>query len=720
MKMRFPDRNYIVFCSLFTVSGLLSLVVPASIYVHVLLATIYAIGNGWLTGDRFMPEEGPFWRSFLGLLLFTSLVILIGSGVYFLFSLSTLMTALVILSVPAGLTLAGGLLPTGTGVPFNGSRESKMTSDAMHPAVRAVGVLVAVALVALAFYASGLLDGSATDISIRSPWDSVPRMFFIVVFMLSASVIAAAAGRLSGPAALAPLVGLALIATTVAVKIYSVGFGFDPFIHQATEQHIFEFGQMTPKPFYYLGQYTLVTIAARMVGGHIAAIDAYLTPIFFSLVPLVAYWSLRKSFGWPQSISAAASATLLVLPLSSFIMTTPQGLANAILLMTSFVCMAFIVARAVPGWMPVLLALAAVSIHPLAGVPLFMFVLLVLYLDAYDGPLKRLPGIARWTVFLKLVLVASVCLPLLFLVNSIVSGVGVTFDSETVRTPVTIIEELKRTEIETRKFSAMLDFVYSWRSVRWLVLLLMGVAGTALLYLSGIRNDSRKRAALAFGTGAFAFLANFVLLKVWVEFPFLIEYERANFADRLSELTLFILAPVALYAFGRLLLRMRRSGFPALATGMIIMVAAVTVASVYLAYPRRDKYESSRGWSTSAFDVESVLSIDEDARGVSAAAVKEFGFMKYFESLDPDYPEDVFFYPIPTGGRLYDFFLEMNDEKGAREIAEGAMDLAGVDTTYYVVNHYWWAAQGIIINAKTEADNWWEVDERNWVFKYVR
>ncbi len=728
MKARFPDRNYIVFCGLFTAAGLLSLL-PLGFYVRIALALVYFIGNGWLAGDRFMPSESMAWKTFLGSLMYGALIILAGSAIYLLSDLGPLMTALTLLLVPALLLGGGSLLRTETSISLNGGGGG-LNEDRRRLAIRVAGLAVALALTAFAVYASGLLDGAATDISIRSPWDSVPRMFFIVLFLLAAAVLAASVGRISGSAALLPLMALSFVATTVAVRIYNVGFGFDPFIHQATESHILEFGQMTPKPFYYLGQYALVTVLARMAGGHVGTIDTYLTPVVFSLLPLVSYWSLRRSFGWPQSVAAGASAALLALPLSSFVMTTPQGLANALLLATVFVCLAFAVKKAVPGWMPMLLSAATVAVHPLAGVPLLMFVLLTLYLDAYEGPLRRLPGFARWAFFLKLVLIASVCLPLLFLVNSIVSGAGVTFDSESVRAPATIIEELRRPAIETRQFSAMLDFVYSWRSVRWLVLALTGLAGILLLRYGTGPRDPKRRAALAFGAGAFAFLANFVLLKVWVKFPFLIEYERANFADRLAELTLFVLAPVAIYAFGRLLLRLRRHGFPTLAAGLLVLTAAVTVASVYLAYPRRDKYESSRGWSTSSFDVEAVRSIDEDARGddyvvlanqsVSAAAVREFGFRTYYASLDPEYPDDVFFYPIPTGGRLYDFFLDMNDEMGARAVAERAMNLTDTDTAYYVVNHYWWAAQAITISAKQEADDWWQIDDRDWVFKYVR
>ena len=586
--------------------------------------------------------------------------------------------------------------------------------------------LLAAGFVGLAVYGFGLLDGAATDLAIRSPWDDVPRLFFIVIFMLAAASFGLAIGRVASTAVLAPLAGLAVLATTVAAVVYSIGFGFDPFIHQATESHIFNFGAMTPKTPYYVGQYALITVLARMVGGYVTTIDTWLVPLSFMTILPVAYWSLRRSFAWPSSLAAAAVTPLLLLPLSSFILTTPQGLANILLLLTTFVLLAAVTNEDIPKWLAALLATATAIVHPLAGGPLLLFVAMTSYLHASQS-LRRMPEV-RWTFFIKLALLTSIALPLMFIVNSRLSGTDVTLDQEALRTPTAIIEELKNPELETRRFSATLDLVYFWRANRMLVLAGLIAVGAILLWLAGRRreNERWREAAISFAVGGLAFLINYVLLRTWVKFPFLIDYERTNYADRMAELALFISIPLALFAFGRLLSRLRRNGFPSQAVGLSLLLAALITANVYIAYPRRDQYETSRGWSTSAADIKAVQTIDNDStdrdyvvlanQSVAAAAIRELGFKKYYEPAAATEP--IFFYPIPTGGELYQVFLQTNEDFGQKNTALQAAEMTGAETVYYIVNHYWWQAQQIIIRAKKEADDWWVIDNRIWVFKY--
>ena len=143
------------------------------------------------------------------------------------------------------------------------------------------------------------------------------------------------------------------------------------------------------------------------------------------------------------------------------------------------------------------------------------------------------------------------------------------------------------------------------------------------------------------------------------------------------------------------------------------------MSQIYLAYPRRDNYDTSRGFNTGAADFLAVEYIEKNAptdyivlanQQVSAAAVLQYGFKRYYG--------DVFYYPIPTGGELYQFFLQMN-ERPSREIVEEAMRLTDVNTAYYVVNDYWWQSERLIETAKLEADDWIALDSgKVHVFRY--
>jgi len=734
MKVERPNNKYILFSAVFTAIGAAATLIPAPLWLRGFLAAIYFIGNGYIIGRITLTNERLTVRALIGSLMHIAALMIAGSAVYLFYRLNLGATIAVMIASPLltvmTVRLSNWLMEKNTVclVPEEQPPEPEKTK---HQNVLAVaGVILSIAFFAFAVYGLGLLDGAATELSIRSPWDYVPRLFFIVMFVMAAGTLALSAGRLAGVATLLPLVGLSMLATTVAATVYAIGFGFDPFIHQATENNIFTYGEMTPKPPYYLGQYAFITILARMLGGHVNLIDIWLVPLAFAVVIPVAYWSLRRSFGWDSPLAAAACVPLLALPLSSFVMTTPQGLANILLLITTFILLVSATTNHVRRLVPAMLAVATISIHPLAGVPLLLFVAMVAYLRASDG-LRRHPEI-RWAFFVKLTVVACIALPVMFIINSRLSGAGVTLDQETLRTPAAIIEELKNPELETRRFSAALDFVYFWRISRTAIWSALAAIGALLFWFAGRRkkDDLQHEAAVAFGAGAVAFFVNYVLLRTWVRFPFLIEYERTNYADRMAELALFIAAPLALYAVGRFMMRMRKNGFPTLTAAIVLLTAAIIAANTYIAYPRRDRYESSRGWSTSAADVKAVQTIDNDSadkdyvvlanQSVSAAAIRELGFKKYYESTDENSTEPIFFYPIPTGGQLYEIFLDTNEQSGATKTVQQAMNLTSTDVAYYVVNHYWWQAQQIIIKAKKEADTWWEIDDKIWVFKYTR
>lgn len=720
MSSRAPAK-YTAFHLAFTAGAILALFLPFPA-ARAVLTTAYFIGLGALVGATLFPDETWAWRAYFGTLAVGACTMVVGSAAYYLYRLDRPTVALVLIAVSAvawACRTWGGKRPS----LFHAllSHPPETPSFGAHPWRALIGAVAAAVMLALVGYGFSILEAAATDGSIRSPWDVVPRMFFLIFFVAALGTAAAALGGFAPRLALLPATGIALLAVGVAATVYAVGYGFDPFIHQATELAIFRDGVVTPKPLYYVGQYALVTVLARLLGGMVATIDTWLVPVTFALVVPCAYWSLRKSFNFPPTASAAAALATALLPLSSFVATTPQGFANAIVVLTTFMALPAVTAGAFPRPILVLMALAAAVTHPLAGVPLLIFVALVAYLTAFERS-KGAGEAARWLVVGEIVLAGSVALPAMFVVNSIVSGIGVAVDVESLRSPAAIFEDLQSVPVATRQFMAAYDLTYSWKAWRDSVLLLAAAAGLVIAW-------RRTRTGFVYLASALVFFVNYVLLKSVVRFPFLIEYERSNYADRIWELTLFILAPMAAVGLAALIVRAAKA-LPALRIGIAILLAAFMTSSLYLAYPRRDKYESSRGWSTSAADVEAVRLINKDAAGrpfvvlanqsVSAAAVREFGFKRYVQSKDPSRPGLLFYYPIPTGDALYEKYLDMNEEFGTYDAAKKAMDLTGVDAVYYVVSYYWWNAQRIILSSRKHADRYWNVNDKAYVFKYER
>lgn len=709
-------KKYSVFSLILTATGAVALLLPEESIPKVVAGCTYAVLGSALFGARFLPAERGAWRVLLGGVIFLSALMILGSAMYYAADLGVAATGVVVLGTP----LVAALLPGRRidGKVLLSGRKDADAEPARRWHARVIGPVLLAAETGVLWYALTLVAGAATDAAIRTPWDAVPSAVFALVFLAALGLFVFASSGIGGRLTLLPMMLLMAALTCVAALVYTVGYGFDPFIHRATEAVIFQDGMISPKPFYYVGQYALVVILARLTGLGVAAIDLALVPILTTLLVPIAFWSLRRAFRWESSLALAACFGLFLLPLSSFIATTPQGLANALLLMTAFLALVSIHERsAFPKPLLVLLGTATALVHPLAGIPVLLFIGVILTVTAIESR-------ERWAVHVKrlaLVLLAiggCLALPLVFMLNSSVSDAAVRLDTESLKSPVTLLQDLRSApDILTRQFRAMLDLTYAWRSWRTPLLLLAGLAGIAFL-------RRRRDAAEIYAVSAFIFLGNYVLLKSFIDFPFLIAYEQSNYADRLLDLTVFLLAPAAIIAFGHALMRMR-SGMPSLRVGTAVLVAALVTASFYLAYPRRDTYETSRGWSTSAEDVAAVHRIEEAAGGapyvvlaaqpVSAAAIREFGFKRYFGDAG-----DIFFYPIPTGGPLYAQFLAMNDCDGCEETALAAMDLAGVDQAFFTVNHYWHGGQKIVVGAKTAAEEWWNIEDRIWIFRYVR
>src|SRR5690606_27465351 len=142
----------------------------------------YFLVLGTIVGNALLREEPLFWRTYLGTLLFTAGVMIIGSAAYYLADLKTGTVALVLTAASAAVIGLASLcrrraVTLSTPSPISPAPESK-------PRLRVVRVLFGLAAAAsatgLLWYGVTVLQSAATDISIRSPWDVVPRMFFII------------------------------------------------------------------------------------------------------------------------------------------------------------------------------------------------------------------------------------------------------------------------------------------------------------------------------------------------------------------------------------------------------------------------------------------------------------------------------------------------------------------------------------------------------------
>ncbi|MBI4262592.1 hypothetical protein HY624_03650 [Candidatus Uhrbacteria bacterium] len=80
----------------------------------------------------------------------------------------------------------------------------------------------------------------------------------------------------------------------------------------------------------------------------------------------------------------------------------------------------------------------------------------------------------------------------------------------------------------------------------------------------------------------------------------------------------------------------------------------------------------------------------------------------------------IFFYPIPTGSPLYQYYLDMVYTSASRATMEQAMDLAKVNRAYFVLNRYWVNFSKIKKEASATADTSFSINDQDFIFEYHR
>lgn len=541
---------------------------------------------------------------------------------------------------------------------------------------------------------------SQTVNSIISPWLVVPNAFFIFYFL--ASIILIISIYKSNTLSLLFLIAHSFLSFSVAIIVYKLGYGFDSFIHEATLNLIDKNGVVYPKPFYYLGQYSFIIIFHKLFFIPLLWLNKFLVPLLAAIfLPLTAYCSLKQTS--EKKIALLSIALLSILPFSIFIVSTPQNLAYLFLFLIIFLaltcqdlfCLITIYA----------LAIAALLTQPIAGIPAIIFAFI---LNVYHCDLKKYKK--RLIAFSYMA--AAIALPLAFLL------IG------KINTTATISETVTDSEINLfswPKFfvpdqeNFLLNFIYLYGFNLKIIITLIIAAG---IYFAWRYRREQKTTFIFLGM-SLSLLVSYIICAT-LPLNFLIGYERSDFLNRiLIAATLFAL-PFILIFWQTLISKVLEQKL-FLKISLLIFISGMITASLYLSYPRYDRYFNSRGYSTGQYDLAATKWINADAKGdfivlsnqqVSAAALSQFGFKKY-------YKDNIFYYPIPTSSPLYQYYLDMVYKKPTAAVMDEAMDSVGVSEAYFVLNKYWWQFPKVLAEAKYNADSWQEFGNSDvFVFKY--
>lgn len=644
--------------------------------------------SGWIFGTYFFPVSHPLIRLILGIIIPLTLIMIIGAGFYYAFHLGTVsvVTTLLIISTVA---IIIQWLPA----------PMVLVSTEPRPLRWYLEPLPAVAFLAAAAFAVRILLRIQAWESIRSPWEILPGYFFIFIFVAAAALVVA--GFLRARMTVLLTMVFAAIFFSITLFVYPLGYGFDPFIHQATEEYIADHGTINPKPFTYVGQYAFIDTVHRITNIPIVSLDRFLLPTLMVL--------FLPTAGWLAFSDSLAVVLLPLLPMTAFAGTTPQGVANAFVIISLLIA----IGTRTTGIRGILIlwlfGIATALIHPIAGLPLLVFVFLWNLLVIKNKFVKTVRPL-----FMGLaIILGSVALPLLFGIYGLLSGGGNTFHSDFLSRIIPTISEIFRTGIFETRFNPIIDAVYFFgANIHFIIPI-----GALLALIAFWRRGERW--ALVFVATAFVTFANGILLLAAIDFSFLPIYEQSGYAERLLNLSTLFLLPVFLWGLSNAVRIVLKKNNLFVGTAILTLLAGALTASLYLSYPHQDAYTTEHGWSVGKTDIEAVRFINQHAgskpfivlanQSVSAAALHEFGFKYYFPFTAVDgVHSTVFYYPIPTGGPLYDYFLRMSYDAPRRSTIEDALNRANVSSGYLVVNRYWFKSNELVEQAKSVADGWWE------------
>ncbi len=553
-----------------------------------------------------------------------------------------------------------------------------------------------------------LLIKNASDNSLISPWQIIPGSFFFFYFSLSVLLILNIK-NLKKSLSLFLIFLHFFLSFLVAILVYKIGYGFDPFIHEATMDIISQKGFVNPKPSYYLGFYSLIIILHKTLFIPIAFLNKYLVAILASIfIPLSVFEFLEEKFNSTET-SLLLVLSLLIIPFPFFIMSTPQNLAYLLLFVV--IIKSITINSYYKLFFLYILSFTAILIQPIAGIPAFFLVLL---LNIAHSELK----FKKIFLFISLTL-SSTILPLLFYTLEKSSEKSFNFHNLllNISSPLRNGANNSLSPFIPSSENIILNFIYLYAFNIKLIIFLLFISGFFLY----IKNKKECKFFIHFLFMSFSLFISYLLTSS-LSFSYLVDYERNNYANRILLISAFFILPFIILSFYNFLNKLAEKR-KTIQIPVFTFILILLLSSLYLSYPRLDNFHNSHGISTGIHDIEAVQWIEDNRRWqyavlanqqVSAAALSLNGFNKYFSN-------NIFYYPIPTSSPLYQFYLNMVYDEASKKNALKAMDLLNINEIYFVLNKYWWAFPKILDEAKLEADSFVSFgDDDVFVFKYTR
>ena len=534
------------------------------------------------------------------------------------------------------------------------------------------------------------------DIAVRSPWQMLGLVPLILFgFMAAGYVVATSSER-----GLWWLILLSFASWGMLLFVFPLAYGFDPWIHQASEKLIATTGILSPKPLYYLGLYMPVVFLEKLLQLPVEIIDRWLVPILAAFGWSAAFILFIRNIKPQVTRTLLVAAGALAFGWSMFTVATPQSLASLWALITILLLASSVFNDKISWWPVILTSLASLLTHPLTGLPLIMLIAMFWLYEQNSRWLKNLSWLAG--------LSALIITPLAFVVFSLVkiSGASVIIKNNLWPALTSIGQNIWASLPMTGQYIDIFDWVYLWQHLLIWLWLSLGFWGLVKIW----KHYPKLR---LFGLSFTLMSLSFLIMNAFLYFPNLPSNEQFFYTDRLWDLAKLWLWPLVVLGLADLFNSWWQKG-AAIKNIILAGVVVSLVAAFYLNYPRLDLYHKDTGYNTTRADIEAVNLIAQDAgdtpyvvlanQAVAAAALHEFGFAHYYSG--------ELYYPLPTGTNpLYPIFLQAAQTGiPTREVISQAHNFSGTPLVYLVLNEYWADFDKLTEVAQTESSAQLEVN----------
>lgn len=708
---------------------LFNFLVSQNAILGLILGILWLIYTSKILGKFIFPQKPAFYQNLFGFLILQIIIILFSCLFFYIINFSNISISVVLVLISALVIILNYsnknkqkiLKPL-----FNLFLQFKTYKFNLKNIIKQIFLFAGYIILYLISF-SYLFKYQSAD-PLLSPWQVLPKNFFIIYFLLTILLLIIIfnnkknnlpphqnlwCGGLPITRYLLPITNIPILKLTllslhsfltlsIAAVVYKIGFGFDPFVHRASENALASLGYILPKPLYYIGQYTLIVFWSKILFIKIALLDKLLVPFLASLfLPSIAYFSFEKLFK-NKKLTFLILVYCLLFIVCCFFCTVPQSLANLFLLILIILSIPHLADKTkLPYWLW-LFAPAIMLIHPLSGIPAFIYLGFITLRRFYKS--KSLQ-------FIYLFL-ASISIPLFFFLASLISNsFNIQFKIPNLSNIFSIFPVPNYLP-----FYSVYHLIYLYKFNILILFALIFITGSYYLYKKNNNNLLTTYCLLLTA------LTINLLLLLTIEFTSVINYEQAEFANRLLQIILLFSLPIifcGIYFISKKIL-----GFNKGKLILIMLTAAIGSLTLYISYPHVDAFEKNRGYSVSKYDILAVDWINQDAgnqdyivlanQSTSAAALQQFGFKKYYRSKT----QNLFYYPIPTSSPLYEIYLKMIYDEPRLEYINQARELTGVSPVYFVISGYWLDSKKRVEQAQEIADQTKNIENKIWIFKF--